>query len=105
MDNAERAIEVVYRYVKARALVRGILLDGNDWAGLKDEIRNSRLVAGFIYIDLEDPQVIKTDERDHKFYEAIIEGRNDAIDMDVGQLTKWRNYVLNDGLYPPYLEC
>jgi hypothetical protein len=106
MDNAERAAELVYRYVKARARVMGVIPDRTDWTGLEPEIRKgSRLFADFIYIDLEDPRVITADEHQHahKFYEAIIEGCD--IDMDADLLARWRNYVLRDGPVPPYPEC
>ena len=42
---------------------------------------------------------------DHELFEAIFEGRDDAIEMDVNRLNEWREYVLNNGRIPRFPEC
>jgi hypothetical protein len=91
MDEAERAVGVLRRYVTAKARIKKHALAGTDFIGLRKEIeagiRLFEFLGGAILIDPKAPHVITADDNAPKFFEAIIGGQ-DAIDID--DLPKWR---------------
>ena len=106
MGEAKRAVDSLWRYAEAKRLVRHDIKGRGEWGGIEQRIgEGATLFFGSICIDLKNPQVITTDEQDHELFEAIFEGRDDAIEMDVNRLNEWREYALNNGRIPRFPEC
>ena len=110
MDDATRAAGVLRRYVVAKARFKKIGFAESVFIGLRKDIEDGRmgfwLLNGAILIDPKAPAVITADDNDPKFFEAIIDGRDDAIEMDAGELKAWREYILNAGPIPRHPgEC
>ena len=103
MDDAKRAAEVLYRYLKEKARYKKMAFLPTDLIGLEKDIRDG--LTGFYFlnsaisIDPKKPCVIVTDE-EPRFFEAVINGCDDAIDMDADLLNQVREYVLNGGASP-----
>jgi hypothetical protein len=104
MDKINRAAEVLSRYLLAKHLIKKRAVEDrffNPSALVPAIRRGERVFCHFeIRIDPEMPNVITEDGQDGDLFEAIINGRNDVLDIDPGELNKWRECVLRRGIPP-----
>ena len=104
--DAATAAGVVRRYLLAKART-GIKERESDAAlrGLEYDIeRGMTLLPGGILIDLNVRRIIVADDADPAFFEAIVEGKDSAIDIDARELEQWRRFIFADGPPPRYRE-
>ena len=98
MDRMKVAADLVFRYVIARALFRGTVLQLP--INLEHQIRGGvRYVAGGVLLNevtLGRNPAIVHDRKDPDFWAAVIGGDDSAIDMDAAELDEIRRVVLHD---------
>lgn len=106
-DDAERAAGVLRRYVVAKGLFRGKgRPDERVFSGLEYDIRHGIRAFLFpgveVWIDPTMPTVIANDGGpEPKFFEAIINGDDRAIDMPPDELARWREWIFTGVGVPP----
>ena len=98
MDKIKTAADLVFRYVIARALIRGTVLKLP--VNLEHQIRGGvRYVAGGVLLNevtLGRTPAIVYDRKDPDFWAAVIGGDDGATDIDQAQLNEVRRVVLYD---------
>jgi hypothetical protein len=98
MDKVKVAADLVFRYVIARALFRGTVLQLP--INLEHQIRGGvRYVAGGVLLNevtLGRTPAIVHDRKDPDFWAAVIGGDDSAIDIDAAELDEIRRVVLHD---------